>query len=255
MTKNFVKGKQWLRTHRRSRRHAALQNLCFTLLLATICVILTRGYIADHSVEAVVEDWCRENFFGDGEIVAILEYEVDRHQQKEVTISKELENSERCDAKVFLYRENPWKWVYTGSSYHTEAIDYTVNPEYIEDWGNDIYRFTRQENLGMFPELVLAEWVEAAYVPTHVMEGLEPGPDSHMSLMVGIQFEESEAAKRGEWHQSQLTFWVNLNSMEVEQTYFRPIVTKGKEAQLWLSDERMVFIAEKLMEAIEKYKG
>ena len=77
-----------------------------------------------------------------------------------------------------------------------------------------------------------------------------------MSLMVGIQFEESEAAGRGEWHQSQLTYWVNLDSMEVEHTYFEPIAVNGKAAELWISEERMKFIAEKLMESLpEKNKG
>ena len=249
MSGYFARMKRWLKTHRRSRKHAALQNLCCALLLAVIGAVLLRGYAADVSTEAAVRQWCEDNFFGEGDIVAVLEFEEDRHQQKEVTISKELPDGERCDAKIFLYRQNPWKWVYSGSSYFAESIDYTVDPEHIEDWGNDIYRFTRQEDLGMFPELVLAEWVEAAYVPTHVMEGLEAGPGSHISLMVGIQFEESEAAGRGQWHQSQLTYWVNLDSMEVEHTYFEPIAVNGKAAELWISEERMVFIAQKLMDA------
>ena len=71
-----------------------------------------------------------------------------------------------------------------------------------------------------------------------------------LSLMVGIQFEESEAANRGEYHQSQLTYWVNLDTMEVEQTYFKPFPYKGSEGTLWLSEERMVFIAETLMDLI-----
>ncbi|MBQ8563512.1 MAG: hypothetical protein IJ443_06455, partial [Firmicutes bacterium] len=201
-----------------------------------------------------VDQWCEANLFGEAEIVATLDYEEDKHQQKEVVIGKEMPNGQRYEAKLFLYRENPWKWVCSGSSYFADGIDYTVDPEHIEDWGNDIYRFTRQENLGMFPELVLAEWVEAAYVPTHVMEGMEPGPGSHMSLMVGIQFEESQAAKQGQWEQSQITYWVNLDTMEVEHTYFEPIAMNGKAAELWMSDERMVFIAEKLMEAAPQKK-
>ncbi|MBQ8563500.1 MAG: hypothetical protein IJ443_06395 [Firmicutes bacterium] len=250
MRKYFEKGKRWLRTHRRSRAQAALQNICAVLLFTVLSVLLLQGYAADHSVEAAVKQWCEENMFGKAEILAVLEYEEDKHQQKEVVIGKEMENGDRYEAKLSLYKENPLKWVRTGFAHNNAPVDYDIEGSLIEDWGNEIYRFPGEAVGGIFPELIEAEWVEVAYVPTHVMEGLEPGPDSHMSLQVGLQFTETEAAKRGDWEQAQMTYWVNLDSMEVEQTNFHGVQRGGKEAQLWLSEERMIFMAEKLMAAI-----
>ena len=242
--------KDRLRYHKLSRKQAALQNLLLTAFVLLLGVFGLRAYADAHSVEAAVEKWCEEMYFGEAEILSVLEYEEDGRPWKDVTIGKKLPNGDRYEAKLSLKQKNPWRWEYTGNGmWVTAPMEYTVEPEYIQDWGNDIYRITRQVDVGMFSELTQAEWIEWAYVPTHVMEGLEPGPDSHMSLMVGIQFEESEAANRGEWQQSQLTFWVNLDSMEVEQTYFQqPFPYKGSEGTLWLSEARMVFIAETLME-------
>ncbi|MBR4862314.1 MAG: hypothetical protein IKU09_08945 [Firmicutes bacterium] len=57
--------KHRLRYHKLSRKQAALQNLCLTLLFAILFAVLTRGYMTDNSVEAAVQQWCEENFFGE----------------------------------------------------------------------------------------------------------------------------------------------------------------------------------------------
>lgn len=253
MRRCLEKGKQWIRTHRRSRRHAALQNLCFALFLTALCVVLLRGYAASNSVEAAVDKWCEENLFGEAEILSILTYEEGKHNQKEVVIGKELSNGDRYEAKLFMSKKNPLKWENTGCSYFTEAIDYAVDRTLIEHWENDtnaFYRFSGKAVQGIFPELVGAVWVDAVFVPTYVMEGMEPGPDSHMSLMVGIQFTETEDSKHRQWEQAELTYWINLRTMEVKKIDFHLTTVDGKTAELWMSEERMEFIAEKLMEAL-----
>lgn len=242
--------KNRLRQQKMSRKQAVLQNFLLSVLVIVLGSLILRSYIDNYSIEAMTEKWCEEMYFGDAEILAVMEYEGVKYPMKDVIIGRETAGGERYEANLTFQREKPWRWVCTAYAYNASPVEYVLDMQYIEDWGNDIYRVTQQSDIGIFPELLNAEWVEAAYVPTHVMEGMEPGPDSHMSLQVGIQFEESDAANGGQWHRSELTYWVNLDRMEVEQIYFQPIQYDGKDAQLWISEDRMVFIARKLMEML-----
>lgn len=252
MRKYFEKGKMWIKTHKRSRGHATSQNLCIATFLIVLCVILIRGYAADNSLEAVTEAWCKDNLFGEAEVLATITYTDSYPKEKTVIIGKEMPNGERYEAELTMLRKNPLKWENIGCSYSTVEIDYMVDESGIEDWGNDIYRFSAKEVSNMFTEFYDVAWVDVAYVYTQVMEGMEPGPESHMSLLVRIQYTETEAGMNNQWEIAEISYYVNLETMEVEQTRFQPIQFDGKDAELWMSEERMVFVAEKLMGNLEK---
>ena len=249
MRRYLEKGKQWIRIHRRSRRHAALQNLCFTLLLLALSAVLLRGYIAANSVEAAVEKWCEENLFGEAEILSILTYEEEQHNQKEVVIGKELSNGDRYEAKLFMDRKNPLKWENTGCSYFTEAIDYMVDEELIEKDGEFSHVFPRKAVQGIFPELTDVSFVFARYMEVQFLgdegrtEGRYPG------FEVYLEYDETEVKPEALLYNDSM-FRLNLETGEIVHSEFKTVTANGKKATLWMSEERMEFIAEKLMEAL-----
>ena len=57
--------KHLLRYHKLSRKQAALQNLLLTVIVVLIGMFGLRAYSSNYSPEAMVDQWCRENYFGD----------------------------------------------------------------------------------------------------------------------------------------------------------------------------------------------
>ena len=237
MRRYLEKGKQWIRTHRRSRRHAALQNLCFTLLLLTLSAVLLRGYIAANSVEAAVEKWCEENLFGEAEILSILTYEEEQYNQKEVVIGKELSNGDRYEAKLFMDKKNPLKWENTGCSYFTEAIDYAdkATPEEMKECFLELAPYAQ----------IYVE--QEAYTSTSIGENNEILEVKLIPSVMILALQETKIDDTA--YRQNLRITMDLETGEIRSN-IQPLIINGKEATLWMSEERMEFIAEKLMEAL-----
>lgn len=253
MRRYFEKRKEWIRTHRRSRRHAALQNLCFTLILFLLSAVLLRGYIAVNSVEATMEKWCEENLFGKAEIVAMLEYEEDKHQHKEIIISKETSDGERYEAKLHLLQENPWRWVCMGSSYGNTPKASRIDEKYVETYSNGASIIYADAIEAMFPEFIDYKFLHAAYTTVHIVEDEDTVNNSYQGFQVYIQYDYNHDEITPEILLYESTsFRMNLDTGEIEAVDFEPFELNGKETRLWLSEERMAFIAEKLMDAIPK---
>lgn len=249
MRRYFEKGKHWIKTHRRSRRHAALQNLCIALFLTALCAVLLRGYAASNSIEAAVDKWCGENMFGEAEILSILTYEEGNHNKREVVIGKELSNGDRYEAKLFMSRKNPLKWVNSGCSYFTEGIDYAVDEGMIERDGEFSYVFPRKAVQGIFPELTDVTFVFARYMEVQFVDDEGRTVDSYPGFEIYFEFSETEVKPEALLYDDSM-FRVNLETGEIAVSEFEPVTIDGREAILWMSEERMLFMAEKLMDAL-----
>ena len=253
--KVFARWKRWLKTHRRSRKQATLQNLCCALLLAVLGAVLLRGYAADVSAEAAVRQWCGDNFFGEAEIVAEITFKGDKHQQKQVFLEKVLDNGDRYEAGVYLVRENPWKWRAAGSFYGTEPASFRLDESLIQTYGERAHIIPSEALAGMFPELAECKFLHASYSTVHIVEDEDTADNSYPAFSIYINFEyEIEDVTPEILLYESSSFRLNLETGEIEAVDFEPYILNGKEAVLWMSEERMKFIAEKLMESLPEKK-
>lgn len=242
--------KERLRYHKLSRKQTTLQNLCFALLLGLFCMVLIRGYMADHSEEAAVERWCEENFFGEAKIAATITFEEDKHQQKQIFIEKVLKNGQRYEARLDLLRENPWKWVCMGSSYSTAAKEFSILDDLIEMQGNAAV-IPAEAVQGSFPEFAGCQFLQAMYSTVHIMEDKNTVNNSHPAFQVyaGYHYDVGEITPELLLFGSS-SFRMNLETGEMESVDFEPFVLDGKEAALWVSDERLKRLIHALMDIL-----
>ncbi len=243
-----------MKVHRMSRKQATLQNLCLSLLLVTLFVVLARGYMADNSVEVAVQQWCEENFFGEAEIAATITFEEDKHQQKQVFIEKVLKNGQRYEARLDLLRENPWKWVCASSSYSIAAKEISILDDLIEMQGNAAV-IPAEAVQGSFPEFAGCQFLQAMYSTVHIMEDKNTINNSHPAFQVyaGYHYDVGEITPELLLYGSS-SFRMNLETGEMEAVDFEPFVLDGKEATLWVSDERLKRFIHTLMETLPEQK-
>lgn len=233
--------KRFFRDHKRSRREAAFQNLLAACLLFILTFVTVRGYAAGHTVEKAAEEWCRSNMFGEGEICAARTYETEGIQYKDVIVSKRAGDGRRYEARVILQQENPLKWISCGSAWSSEPI-----PEKLQTDGLTIADGTR-----------ILEGANMVFLPTEAVSGLFMEFDQACGasverrdwgtlLSVAIHFSEEHqhSIDRGVY------FLVDLDTREVVSSVFKPVTIDGVTYEYWLSEERMIFIAEKIKEAI-----
>lgn len=239
-----------LRYHKLSRKQTTLQNLCFALLLGLFCMVLTRGYMTDNSVEAAVQQWCEENFFGEAEIAAAITFEEDKHQQKQVFIEKVLKNGQHYEARLNLLRENPWKWVCVSSSYSTAAKEISILDDLIEMQGSAAV-IPAEAVQGSFPEFAGCQFLQAMYSTVHIMEDKNTVNNSHPAFQVyaGYHYDVGEITPELLLFGSS-SFRMNLETGEMESVDFEPFVLDGKEAALWVSDERLKQLIYTLMDIL-----
>lgn len=225
--------KHFFRTHKRSRRQAAVQNLFAACLLLVLCFLLARGYAADHTPEQAVEEWCRNNMFGNGTICAVRSYETDGIQKKDAILCREAENGRRYEATVLLQRENPLKWEACGSAWSSEP-----KPEKLPVSENSI---VKGADFAELPSGVISSMF-TEFEPAYGAEALKR--DS--LLKVSIYFGEEPVSMAD----AEIYFEVDLNTGEVRREACRPVTIDGVTYEYWLSKERMIFIAEKINEVI-----
>ena len=230
--------KHRLRYHKLSRKQAALQNLLLTALVVMIGVLGLRTYADTHSMEAAVKTWCEEMYFGEAEILSVLEYEDNGRPWKDVTIGKQLPNGERYEAQLSLKQKNPWRWEFTGNAmWVTSPMKYDIGagtPEALADM------FIGFEN---FDELYVFD------TPTTYTAMSEDGV-SDVRLIPTITVVAKQAKKiDGVTYMRDYSFCLYPETGEIRTMSKDPVVmANGREGTLWLSEERMIFIAEKLIE-------
>ena len=251
MKNRIEKMRRWLKMHRMSRKQATLQNLCLTLLFAALFVVLARGYMADHSVEAAVEQWCEENFFGEAEIVAAITFEEDKHQQKQIFIEKVVDEDLRYEARLDLLRENPWKWVCVGSSYSNSPKEENLIVDLIEKGGERVWVIPAEAVQGSFPEFAGCQFLEAMYTTVHIVEDENTVNNSYPGFQVyaGYSYDVDEITPELLLYGSS-SFRMNLRTGEMGAVDFEPFEMDGKEATLWVSDERLKRFVHTLMETL-----
>ena len=225
--------KRFFRDHKRSRREAAFQNLLAACLLFILTFVTVRGYAADHTAEKAAEEWCRSNMFGEGEICAAGTYETEGIQYKDVIVSKRAEDGRRYEARVILQQENPLKWISCGSAWSNEPI-----PEQLQA---DEMTITYGTHMVFLP----AEAISGLFMEFDQACGADV-EDRGTLLSVAIHFSEEHqhSIDRGVY------FLVDLDTREVVSSVFKPVTIDGVTYEYWLSEERMIFIAEKIKEAI-----
>ncbi len=230
--------KSRLRYHKLSRKQAALQNLMLTALVVMIGVLGLQTYEDSHSPEAVIKEWCEKMYFGEAEILSTLDYRGEKHPYKDVVIGKQLPNGERYEAKLTMEQRNPWRWEFTGSAmWNTAPMEYDIgdgSPEALADM------FIGFEN---FDELYVFD------TPTTYTAMSEEGV-SDVRLIPTITVAAKQAEKIDSvTYMRDYSFCLYPETGEIRTMSKDPVVmTNGREGTLWLSEERMVFIAEKLME-------
>lgn len=225
--------KRFLRDHKRSRREAAFQNLLAACLLFVLVFVTVRGYAADHTVEKAVEDWCRSNMFGEGEICAVRTYEEEGVRSKDVIVSKHAEDGCRYEVRVFLERENPLKWISCGSAWFSAPI-----PE--QPPADEIMIVDRTHTA-----LLDAGAISSLFMEFDQACGADV-EDRGTSLSVAIHFSEEHQRPTD----AEVYFLVDLDTREVVSSVFKPVAIDGVTYEYWISEARMIFIAEKIKEAI-----
>ena len=225
--------KQFFRTHKRSRRQAAVQNLFAACFLLVVCFLLSRGYAADHTPEKAAEEWCRNNMFGNGEICAVRTYETDGVQKKDAILCRNAKNGCRYEVTVFLQRENLLKWEACGSAWSSEP-----KPEKLPAGENGIVKGAdfAEVSAGVISSMF------TEFEPACGAEALKR--DSVMK--VSVCFHETPVSM----DDAEIYFEVDLDTGEVVREEHKPVVIDGVTYEYWLSEKRMIFIAEKINEVI-----
>lgn len=249
--------KRFLRDHKRSRREAAFQNLLAACLLLILAFVTVQGYAADHTVEKAVEDWCRSNMFGEGEICAVRTYEEEGVRSKDVIVSKHAEDGCRYEARVFLERENPLKWISCGSAWSGAPIPEKLQADEMGVVkGEDYAELPAEAISSLFMEFNQACGAEAILIrERNDKGGSESSDDSNdsdgtekqnLSLRVWIYLSEAPRSMAD----AEIIFLVDLDTREVVSSVFKPVAIDGVTYEYWISEERMIFIAEKIKEVI-----
>ena len=226
--------------HKLSRKQAALQNLLLTALVVVIGVLGLQAYADRHSPEAVINEWCEKMYFGEAKILSTLDYQGAKHPNKDVVISKQLSNGDQYEAKLTMEQKNPWRWEFAGSAmWNTAPMEYDIgdgSPEALKDM------FMGFEN---FDELYVFD------TPT-TYTAMDEGRVSDVRLIPTITVVAKQARKIDSvTYMRDYSFCLYPETGEIRTMSKDPVVmANGREGTLWLSEERMVFIAEKLMEAI-----
>ena len=225
--------RQFFRTHKRSRRQAAVQNLFAACLLLVLFFLLARGYAADHTPEKAVDEWCRDNMFGSGAICAVRTYETDGVQKKDAILCRNAKNGCRYEVTVFLQRENLLKWEACGSAWSSEP-----KPEKLPAGENGIVKGAD------FAE-VSAGVISSMFTEFEPACGAEALKRDSV-LKVSVYFNEMPVSMAD----AEVYFEVDLDTGEVLREESKTTVIDGVTYEYRLSPERMVFIAEKINEVI-----
>ncbi|MGN0713557.1 MAG: hypothetical protein ACI4LJ_07215, partial [Anaerovoracaceae bacterium] len=153
-----------------------------------------------------MDEWCRNNMFGNGAICAVRTYETDGIQKKDAVISRQAENGRRYEATVFLQRENLLKWEACGSAWSSEPKpEQLPTDEMTIVKGADFAELPSGVISGMFTEF------EPAY-------GAEALRDS--VLKVSVYFNEKPVSMAD----AEIYFEVDLDTGEVLREEYKPFV-------------------------------
>ncbi|MBQ8563510.1 MAG: hypothetical protein IJ443_06445 [Firmicutes bacterium] len=151
-------------------------------------------------MEEVVEQWCQEQFFGAGEIVAAQSFEEGGIQYMDVTLSRTAESGEHYEACIYMKQEKPWKWVSVGHHYGHEPLEHTAR-----------YLLAEADPVNIFDEFNMAEYssvelltdasgaVESAVVSVHFRSetGSEGNPSSDVKFYANLKTGEAELVSPG----------------------------------------------------------
>ncbi len=235
--KVFARWNRWLKTHRRSRKQAALQNLLFSAaLIVLICIMVPQLWERQEvTVEEVVEQWCREQMFGTAEIVSIQCFQESSTDYMDVIISKTTLSGEHYDARLYLKQEKPWKWNSVGWDYGYISV---------EDWVEELLE--ESDPISAFTEFNIAE-------SSHV-EVQEDGSGEAELVTVSVHFAEMPGYEED---CADTTFQVNLKTGEAAllQQGIHYAQRYGdsqlERIETWLTEPRMVQIAQVLVEEMK----
>lgn len=233
--------KHRLRYHKLSRKQATLQNLLLTALVILLGVFGLRAYADVHSMEAAIEAWCEEMYFGEAEILSVLEYEEDGLTWKDVTIGKVMPNGDRYEAQLSLKQKNPWRWEYAHSAmWVTSPMEYDIGDGTPKDLKNTFIGFEEFDELHAFDNHT---------TPTVVSDGTV----TEVKLIPTITVMARQAKEKGGvTYMREYGFSWYPETGEVKTMWYdRVLMDDGSEGTLWLSEERMVFIAETLRELMQ----
>ena len=104
---------------------------------------------------------------------------------------------------------------------------------------------------GRFPEFAGCQFLQAMYSTVHIMEDKNTVNNSHPAFQVyaGYHYDVGEITPELLLFGSS-SFRMNLETGEMESVDFEPFVLDGKEAALWVSDERLKQLIYTLMDIL-----
>ena len=221
--------KTFICTHRLPRKQAALQNLLLTVIVVLIGMFGLRAYAEAYTVEQAVDQWCQQHYFGEGEIYAKINFDYDEMPHCFVYFGRPAEDGERS-ACLYVRQVNRWKWEPFGWHYvseprkiHTGEMEQYLSsfPEFDGFWN---YSCMKDQTQNQGNQL----WMSVSHAPWY--ENYTEMPEEEV--------------------QTAVEFTVNLDTGTVTEssfpTYRAQIYGDSnlEEIQFWLSEERMVHIAE-----------
>ena len=236
---------------RMSRKQALLRNVVLLLAFAFVMVWLVRSYAAAGTPEQAVKEWCSRNFFGEAAVDSICTYTMNDTEHQDVYISKTDEEGNRYEATIYLEKKNPLKWISTGFAYRKGPCIYQLEDDQtLESLAG---REGKMRYRGSFADL-FSEFGGCAFSSDVVLSKNEKG-EKLLCIEVGYlqSLVDSTPAVM-------VNFQVNLDTGVCTTHKMQRIIEEnGTSADgawptgiLWISEERMRFVAETIYEILKE---
>ena len=245
--KHFGKGR-----FRLSRKHALLRNVVLLLAFAFVMVWLVRSYAAAGTPEQAVKEWCSRNFFGEAAVDSICTYTMNDTEHQDVYISKTDEEGNRYEATIYLEKKNPLKWISTGSAYRDDPCTYEMGEDQIAE--------QRSENEGEFiydgAFYKLFSEFGGFFGTSEAILSRNENEEKLLRLKVGYLLRSIDSTTT-----TTVDFQVNLDTGACTSDGTQRVPRGGSNGdsgvgfavpmgELWISEERMQFMAETIYEIL-----
>jgi len=239
--------KRFLKMHRLPRKQAALQNLLLTVIVVLIGMFGLRAYSSNYSPEAMVEKWCRENYFGEAEIYSRKIYE--DGQTVDLHFGRETREGEHYRGYMSLERRSFNRWDrLSGTAWQTTPV--TCEGMIIRKTGEEKDRKTYLIELA---DAAFFEFFGADLVVTLHNAG------GRKLAEVKVLYREKSSAMDSPASEI-VRFTADLDERICLESECRWFIQSGggrvefRRVKFEFSEERMVYIAETLTEALSRYE-
>ncbi|MCI8608870.1 MAG: hypothetical protein HFE73_04425 [Firmicutes bacterium] len=247
--------------HKVTRKHAVLRNIAIIAVLCGALYMLVNRYAAANTPEQAMKRWQEENFFGSAEMTASLTYEDGGKDCKTLYFGKDAAGESglgsgrsRYEGALFLEKKNPFKWEVIGSQYGSQPAPYGIDLE--EDQALEFTREGVETTFSLPLQNVFPELASSFITNVMITENTQ---GEHLVFMdVGYLMRAVDSMAT-----TCIVFQVNLDQetcMMAEIFDSIPVSgiidsvdRKDSKGQIWLSEERMIFMAQVLYDFYEQY--